>query len=226
MTSRRDWPKPDLLQQRRLELGLPSEPTAVEARPRLLLKGAVLGVALLLTPIALMLFFAHQQRRFEAEVLELAPVEARVGTAEARLKTMGGKRAALKQQTKRIAAQLVALRSGSALLEQMRQVTPQGVRLLSLAALPSKLVIKGEAEGADAYERINALALNLEALDDLLLDGTTVLKATSNDDGLIQFSLEAALDPAAQVTSERLRELGSEGLARRYELLREKGMAL
>ena len=226
MTSRRDWPKPDLLQQRRLELGLPSEPTAVEARVRLLLKGAVLGVALLLAPIALMLFFAHQQRRFEAEVLELAPVEARVGNAEARLKTMGAKRAAHKQQTKRIAAQLVALRSGSALLEQMRKVTPQGVRLLSLAALPSKLVIKGEAEGADAYERINALALNLEALDDLLLDGTTVLKATSNDDGLIQFSLEAALDPAAQVTPERLRELGSEGLARRYELLQEKGIAL
>ena len=26
MTSRQDWPKPDLLQQRRLELGLPLEP--------------------------------------------------------------------------------------------------------------------------------------------------------------------------------------------------------
>ena len=29
MTSRQDWPKPDLLQQRRLELGLP-EPIAAE----------------------------------------------------------------------------------------------------------------------------------------------------------------------------------------------------
>ena len=96
----------------------------------------------------------------------------------------------------------------------------------SLAALQSKLVIQGEAEGADAFERVNALALNLEGLDDVLLGGTTVLKATSNDDGLIEFSLEAALDPSAQVTSERLRELGSEGLARRYELLQEKGIAL
>ena len=225
MTSRQDWPKPDLLQQRRLELGLP-EPIAAEPLARLLLKGAVLVVVLLVTPIALMLFFAHQKRRFEAEVLALAPVEARVGNAEARLKTMGTKRAALQQQTQQIAAQLVALRSGSALLGQMRQVTPQGVRLLSLAALPSKLVIKGEAEGADAFERINALALNLEALEEVLLAGTTVLKATSNDDGLIQFSLEAALDPSAQVSAERLRELGAEGLARRYELLREKGMAL
>ena len=224
MTSRQDWPKPDLLQQRRLELGLP-EPIAAEPLARLLLKGAVLGVVLLVTPIALMLFFAHQKRRFEAEVLALAPVEARVGNAEARLKTMGTKRAALQQQTQQIATQLVALRSGSALLGQMRQVTPQGVRLLSLAALPSKLVIKGEAEGADAFERINALALNLEALEEVLLAGTTVLKATSNDDGLIQFSLEAALDPSAQVSAERMRELGAEGLVRRYELLRDKGMA-
>ena len=225
MTSRQDWPKPDLLQQRRLELGLP-EPIAAEPLDRLLLKGAVLSVVLLVTPIALMLFFAHQKRRFEAEVMALAPVEVRVGNAEARLKTMGTKRAALQQQTQQIATQLVALRSGSALLGQMRQVTPQGVRLLSLAALPSKLVIKGEAEGADAFERINALALNLEALEEVLLAGTTVLKATSNEDGLIQFSLEAALDPSAQVSAERLRELGAEGLARRYELLREKGMAL
>ena len=225
MTSRQDWPKPDLLQQRRLELGLP-EPIAAEPLARLLLKGAVLGVVLLVIPIALMLFFAHQKRRFEAEVMALAPVEARVGNAEARLKTMGTKRAALQQQTQQIATQLVDLRSGSALLGQMRQVTPQGVRLLSLAALPSKLVIKGEAEGADAFERINALVLNLEALEEVLLAGTTVLKATSNDDGLIQFSLEAALDPSAQVSAERLRELGAEGLARRYELLRQKGMAL
>ena len=78
MTSRQDWPKPDLLQQRRLELGLP-EPIAAEPLARLLLKGAVLGVVLLETPIAFMLFFAHQKRRFEAEVMALASVEVRVG---------------------------------------------------------------------------------------------------------------------------------------------------
>ena len=226
MTSRQDWPKPDLLQQRRVELGLPLEPVAVEPLHLLILKGAVLGVVLLFAPFPMWLFLVHQQQRLEAEVFALAPVEVLVGDTQAKLEAMAKEREALNQQTKRIAAQLVALRSGSALLEQMRQVTPQGVRLLSLAALQSKLVIKGEAEGADAFERVNALALNLEGLDDVLLGGTTVLKATSNDDGLIEFSLEAALDPSAQVTSERLRELGSEGLALRYELLQEKGIAL
>ena len=52
MTSRQDWPKPDLLQQRRLELGLPPEPVSHEALPQLLLKGAVLGVVLFFTPFA------------------------------------------------------------------------------------------------------------------------------------------------------------------------------
>ena len=197
-----------------------------QPRRLLLLKGGLLAVVLVFIPFAALLLLETQQRRLELEVRELAPVESRLGDAQTRLKAMAQERASLSQKTSRIAAQLVALRSGSALLEQMRQATPQGVRLLSLAALPSKLVITGEAEGADAFERINALALNLENLDDFLLDGTRVVKATSNDDGLINFSLESALDSSAKATPERLRDLGSKGLARRYEILQEKGIAL
>ena len=226
MRSVRHLGLPDWLKERRLELGLPAEAEAYQSQRDLLLKGALVGVVLALSPMALVVVLDVQQRRLNSEVLQLAPVEARVGNAEARLKTMAKERGALEQQTKRIAAQLVALRSGSALLEQIREVTPQGVRLLSVVALPSKLIIKGEAEGADALERINALALNLEAQEELLVDGTSILKATANDKGLIDFSVESAIDPSVRATPERLRELGSEGLARRYELLREQGIAL
>ena len=226
MRSVRHLGLPDWLKERRLELGLPAEAEAYQSQRDLLFKGALVGVVLALSPMALVLVLDAQQRRLNSEVLELAPVEARVGNAQARLKAMAKERGALEQQTKRIAAQLVALRSGSALLEQIREVTPQGVRLLSVAALPSKLIIKGEAEGADALERINALALNLEAQEEFLVDGTSILKATANDKGLIDFSVESAIDPSVRATPERLRELGSEGLARRYELLREQGIAL
>ena len=226
MRSVRHLGLPDWLKERRLELGLPAEAEAYQSQRDLLLKGALVGVVLALSPMALVVVLDVQQRRLNSEVLQLAPVEARVGNAEARLKAMAKERGALEQQTKRIAAQLVALRSGSALLEQIREVTPQGVRLLSVVALPSKLIIKGEAEGADALERINALALNLEAQEELLTDGTSILKATANDKGLIDFSVESAIDPSVRATPERLRELGSEGLARRYELLREQGIAL
>ena len=217
---------PDWLRERRLELGLPPDPVVHQPLGQLLLKGAVLGSLLVLTPFALLVVMENQQRSLEAEVLALVPVEARVGNAETRLNSMAQKRSALTAQTKRIAAQLVALRSGSALLEQMRQVTPQGVRLLSVAALPSKLIIKGEAEGSDAFERINALALNLEAQDELSVDGTSIVKATTNDNGRVDFSLESVIDSSVRSSPERLRDLGAEGLARRYELLREKGIPL
>ena len=217
---------PDWLRERRLELGMPPDPAVHQPLGQLLLKGAVLGSLLVLMPFALLVVMENQQRRLEAEVLALVPVEARVGNAETRLNSMAQKRSALTAQTKRIAAQLVALRSGSALLEQMRQVTPQGVRLLSVAALPSKLIIKGEAEGSDAFERINALALNLEAQDELSVDGTSIVKATANDNGRVDFSVESVIDSSVRSTAERLRDLGAEGLARRYELLREQGIPL
>ena len=217
---------PDWLRERRLELGMPPDPAVHQPLGQLLLKGAVLGSLLVLMPFALLVVMENQQRSLEAEVLALVPVEARVGNAETRLNSMAQKRSALTAQTKRIAAQLVALRSGSALLEQMRQVTPQGVRLLSVAALPSKLIIKGEAEGSDAFERINALALNLEAQDELRVDGTSIVKATANDNGRVDFSLESVIDSSVRSTPERLRDLGAEGLARRYELLREQGIPL
>ena len=217
---------PDWLRERRLELGMPADPVVHQPLGQLLLKGALVGGLLVFTPLALLAVAEYQQSRLEVEVLALAPVEARVGDAKARLQTMAKERSARTEQTKRIAAQLVALRSGSALLEQMRQVTPQGVRLLSVAALPSKLILKGEAEGGDAFERINALALNLEAQDELRVDGTSIIKATSNDNGRVDFSLESVIDSSVRSTPERLRELGAEGLARRYELLREQGIPL
>ena len=118
----------------------------------------------------------------------------------------------------------MAVRSGSALLEQLRQVTPQGVRLVSVDANPSQLLIKGESQGTNAFERINALDLNLEALPDLLPDGTTVVKAVAEHQGRIAFTLEAKLDSATKPTPDYLRGLGAEGLARRLELLQAEGV--
>ena len=226
MTSMKRCTSPDWLREYRLELGLPADPQAHQSQSLLLLKGSVFGVVFVLIPVALWIALGIQQRRLEIDVAALAPVEASVGDAKARLKAMATERSALTQQTRRITEQLVALRSGSALLEQLRQATPQGIRLLSVAALPARLTIKGEAEGPDALEQVNALALNLEALDDFRVDGTAVVKASANDKGLIDFSIESAFDPTVRATPERLRNLGSEGLARRYELIQAEGIEL
>ena len=177
MTLRQDWPKPDLLQQSRLELGLALEPAHVPPPLSLLFKGGMGALVLVMLAVLTLLGLQHRQQQVQVEVDALNPVERHVGDAKARLRAMRSRRSTLEQQTQSIAEQLVAVRSGSALLEQLRQVTPQGVRLVSLNANPSKLLIKGESQGADAFERINALDLNLEVLSDMHPDGTTVVKA-------------------------------------------------
>ena len=224
MTSRQDWPKPDLLQQRRLELGLPLDPAPAPPPLTLLLKGGMGAMVLVTLVVLTMLGLQHRQQLVQAEVDALNSVERRVGDSKSRLRTMTSRRSALEQQTQSIAEQLVAVRSGSALLEQLRRVTPQGVRLLSVDANPSKLLIKGESQGTNAFERINALDLNLEALPGMLLDGTTVVKAQADKQGQIAFSLEAKLDPGMKPTPGHLRGLGAAGLARRLELLQDEGV--
>ncbi|MDC3010755.1 PilN domain-containing protein [Synechococcus sp. AH-736-G21] len=224
MTSGQDWPKPDLLQQRRLELGLPLQQAPVSSLLSLVLKGGIGALVLVMLVLLTLLGLQHRRQVVQAEIDALNPVERRVGDAKARLRTMTSRRSALEQQTQSIAEQLVAVRSGSALLEQLRRVTPQGVRLVSVDANPSKLLIKGESQGTDAFERINALDLNLEALPGMLLDGTTVVKAQADKQGRIAFTLEAKFDPAMRPTPAHLRGLGAEGLARRLELLQDEGV--
>ena len=224
MTSRQDWPKADLLQQRRLELGLPLEPVPVSPLFSLVLKGGIAGVVLVMLALLTLVGLQHRQQLLQDEIDALNPVEKRVGDAKARLRSMNSRRSTLEQQTQSIAEQLVAVRSGSALLAQLRRVTPQGVRLVSVDANPSKLLIKGESQGMDAFERINALDLNLEALPDMLADSTTVVKAVADKQGRIAFTLEAKLDPVMKPTPEHLRGLGAEGLARRLELLQDQGV--
>ena len=224
MTSRQDWPKPDLLQQRRLELGLPLDPAPAPPPLSLLLKGGMGAVVLVMLVVLTLLGLQRRQQLVQSEVDALNPVERRVGDAKERLRVMKSRRTTLEQQRQSIADQLVAVRSGSALLEQLRRVTPHGVRLMSVDANPSKLLIKGESQGTDAFERINALDLNLEALPDMLSDGTSVVKAQADDEGRIAFTLQAKFDPAMKATPAHLRGLGAEGLARRLELLQGKGL--
>ena len=74
MKSRRDWPKPDLLQQRRLELGLSADPAAVPPLLSLLLKGGIGAVVLVMVSFLTLLGLQHRQQVVQAEVDGLEPV--------------------------------------------------------------------------------------------------------------------------------------------------------
>ena len=219
-------PTSDLLRERRLELGLAADPPLQRPTRTLLLAGAGSGLLLVVLSLVALPLLAQRERQLQAEVNRLAPVEQRVGAARARVGSLSSRTKALEKATGQIASELVGVRSGSASLEQLRRTTPEGVRLLSVTFQPGELLISGEAEGPGAYERINAFQLNLEALENVTVRGVRVLKATAEADGLVAFSLNAALDMSFKPTPEQLRDLGAEGLAIRYELLEAEGIPL
>ena len=211
----------DLLEERRPELGLPAPTPVRRASRSLLLQGAGWGggvVLLALFGLGAMAWWEGQQ----AQQLEaLLPVEQQVRATEAKLRRLKSRTATLAKDNKQIAKQLVAVRSGSALLEQLRRITPQGIQLKDLSVNDNAIKLSGAVQGGGRpgpLERINALVLALGELPQTLADGVKVVKATRADKGdaaTVNFSLTWALDPAVKPSLQRLQDLGAEGMAER-----------
>ena len=229
MASRSPIAHPDLLSQRRLELGLPATPQRMQPARPLLLFGAGIGGALVVISALLVAVLSLREASLQAEIDSLLPFEQRVLQARQRLQSTGARTKTVQSETARIAAQLVSVRSGSAFLEQLRRVTPEGLQLRSVAVQPSRLTISGYAEtspSGGAFERINALALNLEALAEVPEGGVIVKKVNAGDSGISEFSLTVSIDESIQASAEELEELGALGLARRYGRLQRAGIQL
>ena len=216
----------DLLKERRAELGVPSEPAVIVPARDLLLKGGGAGLALLMLCLGAWLWLMRQADTLQSDVDLLQPVEVRIQTANQRLTSINAKTKALEDESSRISAQLVSIRSGSAFLQQLRQVTPDGVQLTNVSVLPDQVSLTGLARSSQttgSFARINALALNLEALPAVPDQGAVVDEASTDDDGLTEFVMSVAIDPSVRASPAELRALGAEGLALRYERLRQQG---
>ncbi len=220
---------PDLLRQRRIELGLPAGSPPL--RPASVFLGIGAGVGALLALIVLIVYWQllNRERALQQTVARLTPLEQRVAKARSRLQKTTTTAAKLEEDTARITAQLVSLRSGSAFLEQLRRVTPGAVKLQTVTVQPTQLSISGLAESsarAGGLEQINAFALNLESLAAIPIDGAAIQKAETSDAASTTFSLRVRVDPAIKPTPQQLRDLGADGLAVRFELLKQKGLPL
>ncbi|QBE70252.1 hypothetical protein SynWH8101_2686 [Synechococcus sp. WH 8101] len=230
----------DLLEERRRELGLAASVAGVGAGSgapparALLLQGSLWGGGLVLASLLLLALMGWQEGQQAQQLAQLMPVEQRVTRAESRLRRLRATTMALRKNNTRLAEQLVAVPSGSALLEQLRRVTPAGVQLQSLRVQGNAIELSGEAQASldpGPLERINALVLALAALPISESDGVKVVKVTrSGDDGgpvqAVTFSLTWGLDPAARPSLATLKALGADGLARRFQLLQQAGVAL
>ena len=222
---------PDLLRERRLELGRPHDSPPLMPKGPLLLQGALLGGAAvglaLVSVVGLGWIEAGQQRELET----LLPFERQVRSLEGQIKRNRSKVSSLKKDTLQIAEQLVAVPAGSPLLEQLRRVTPAGIQLEDVSVQNDLIKISGKAAVGTApgpLERINALAITLARLPISQADGVKVLKLTreDGDSPVVNFSLDWGLDPKARPSIKQLEALGADGLAKRYQLLEQRGVPL
>ena len=193
-----------------------------------MLLGSGVGLVLVVVVAALQWLAQAREQTLQGQVERMATVEQTARRLNAQLKTVTARGNSLDKDTRQIVSQLVAVRSGSAFLEQLRRVTPQGVQLRSVGVDSSgtTLTLEGAAQSPEAFERLNAFGLNLEDLPAVPAGGAVVQKATADETGLLQFTLKVSLDLGAAPTAEQLTELGADGLARRYQLLKQQGMPL
>ena len=220
--------RPDLLRDRRLELGLPPTPPPLRPARGLVLFGSGVGLVLVVVVAALQWLAQAREQTLQGQVERMATVEQTARRLNAQLKTVTARGNSLDKDTRQIVSQLVAVRSGSAFLEQLRRVTPQGVQLRSVGvdASGTTLTLEGAAQSPEAFERLNAFGLNLEDLPAVSAGGAVVQKATADETGLLQFTVKVSLDVGVAPTAEQLTDLGADGLARRYQLLKQQGMPL
>ena len=220
--------RPDLLRDRRLELGLPPTPPPLRPARGLVLLGSGIGLVLVLVVASFQWLAQVRERTLQGQVDRMATVEQRARRLNSKLKSVTARSNALDKDTRQIVSQLVAVRSGSAFLEQLRRVTPQGVQLRSVSvdASGTTLTLEGVAQSPEAFERLNAFGLNLEDLPAVPAGGAVVQRATADEAGLLQFTVKVSLDLEVAPTAEQLTDLGADGLARRYQLLKQRGMPL
>ena len=220
---------PDLLQGRRSELGLPLAPDPIKPAWRLLLPGVAFSALALIVPLLVQWTLQLRESYLQQEIDHLAPVEQLLTSARSTLQRTTKRTESLQRNTAQITAQMVSVRSGSAFLEQLKRTTPTAVGLQSVIVQPSEVNITGSAENgpmSGGWEQINAFALNLESLPAVPQEGAQVQQASAEEGNLVSFKLKLLVDAAVKPTPEQLRELGADGLVRRFALLRQLGLPL
>ena len=222
---------PDLLRERRLELGLPDHPVPWSPARPLLLRGALIGGVALLLSIGAIVVMDWIESQQQQQLQPLLPFEQRVRSAEGRLRTAKQQLVMVRQDNQKITEQLLAVPAGSPLLEQLSRVTPMGIQLEDVSVQNDQITVSGRvALGGNPgpLERINALVLTLERLPISRSNGVKVLKV-NRDDGeepSVRFSLDWFIDPEDQPSIQQLQQLGATGLVQRYRLLEQQGVAL
>ena len=225
----------DLLRERRAQLGIPEPDTTTPLVP--LLKGSVLGGALVGLALLASGLMVVLNRSTVAELERLAPVQGRFDALQAQIKAERSRRLAIQKASTDLAQALVAVRSGSALMEDLRRRAPQGVQLTEARVAGDQLRLKGLASDPGAFARINALQLDLQR--SLLFDPKKVVLLKANREepknqpdpvtpmpvASVFFEITVGFRPPAGGSDQAtLRSLGANGMATRLQKLQRAGV--
>lgn len=230
----------DLLREKRLEQGIP-DPAVLRRQYRgLLLKGSLIGIAVLAGSVVVTALLFVRQQMLTAELDRLALVEAQVQAADSQLTAARGRISSLKQVNRTLVEGLVNARSGSALMRDLQLRIPQGVQITSAEVDPAGTTLRLEGAAADplAFARINALQIELGHSPLLLANSVTLRKAARGDAkkpapgtsvlpaGQVGFELNAQFRPPLPPAGELqlLNELGATGMAARLRMLQAQGL--
>lgn len=203
-------------------------------------RGAAIGAALVAAMGLVAGGLVAIQVGNQAEIDRLLPVQALADGLQARLQSERRRLRLLQRGNQALADGLVAVRSGSALLEDLRRRTPAGVQFTEVKVEPALLQLKGRATDPQAFGRINALQLALQASPLFQPQGVQLVKANRDEapSGAgtaagagargrqpVVFELTATFaDRPALLDGEQLRALGADGMAQRLLLLQRAGV--
>jgi type IV pilus assembly protein PilN len=228
----------DLLRERRQELGVEPLAPALAERPRLVRRGLFIGGGVAAAVGVVCIALALQQQWIRSRFGPLLPYEEQARELNGRLTARRSRVDAMEATNRRLADALTTLRTTSALLSDLQLRTPDGVQLRTAEARGADLVLKGQARDPQAFQRINALQLELRR-SPLLQPGEAAIGKIERVEAKggnaagegrpplepVAFELStpfASLPPARQL--EVLRALGSDGMARRLQLLQKEGL--
>ena len=221
----------DLLRQRRLEVGLPGDRSRTKPAWQLMLVGGLLGGALLLPAVGLQLALGQWDSQVAAQMAQLTALPTRVQALEGQLKGALAGAKTLEVSNQGLANGLVSVSSGSALVANLFQLVPSGVELKEASVVGPVLSLKGRGNDPGAFQRINALQLQMAYSPMFQPDSVKVLKVSREGGtagvvpGQVSFELSSGfkpLDPGAQL--KQLQRLGATGMARRLEILQAAGV--
>lgn len=221
----RDW---DLLRQRRLERGLP--PAAEPLRPArsLLVRGVALGGGVLVAVFGIWGGLLWRQAQLNQQLEGLRGIPVQVQALEGQALGQRRRLSTIQRSNEGLAKGLVAVSSGSALLAQLTQITPQGVQLTDVQVQAGSLKLKGVAADPQAFRRVNGLSLLLAESPLFQPKSVKVVKLSreaSKPAAPVDWDLTAAFAtlPAPQQLR-LLQSLGAEGLAKRLQILERAGV--